>query len=223
MDLSLVIPVYNEERTIDELIGRVLGADTFGLEKELVLVDDCSCDGTRQILKKYQTGQKTLYHEKNQGKGAALRRGFKEVALVSGVSVASDGNPRAGMGTDFGDYDNDGKLDLFVTNHELEAHTLFRNLGKALFEDATFPSGVGSATLPYVGFGADAHSFDGVLRWQGIRVRGRIVSEDAASRHGAEPFADIPLVESGPLGEFLARARPLRPRVEQAGLMSDVD
>ena len=58
------------------------------------------------------------------------------------------------MGTDFGDYDGDGDLDLFVTNHELEAHTLFRNLGKGLFEDATFTSGVGPPTLPFVGFGA---------------------------------------------------------------------
>ena len=59
------------------------------------------------------------------------------MALASGVSVASDGMPRAGMGTDFGDYDGDGGLDLIVTNHELEAHTLFRNLGKGLFEDMT--------------------------------------------------------------------------------------
>jgi hypothetical protein len=78
---------------------------------------------------------------------------FQEVALLSGVSVASDGRPRAGMGTDFGDYDGDGRLDLFVTNHELETHTLFRNLGNGLFEEATARSGIGVATLPYVGFG----------------------------------------------------------------------
>jgi enediyne biosynthesis protein E4 len=57
------------------------------------------------------------------------------------------------MGTDFGDYDGDGRPDLFVTNHELEMHTLFRNLGKGLFEDVTVQSGVGLATLPFVGFG----------------------------------------------------------------------
>jgi hypothetical protein len=75
------------------------------------------------------------------------------VALLSGVSVASDGRPRAGMGTDFGDYDGDGILDLFVTNHELETHTLFRNLGKGLFEETTAKTGLAVATLPYVGFG----------------------------------------------------------------------
>jgi enediyne biosynthesis protein E4 len=87
-----------------------------------------------------------LYH--NEGRGI-----LRDVALLSGVSVAADGRPRAGMGTDFGDYDGDGRLDLFVTNHELETHTLFRNLGKGLFEEATARSGIGIATLPYVGFG----------------------------------------------------------------------
>ena len=87
-----------------------------------------------------------LYH--NEGRGV-----FKEVALAAGVAVASDGKPRAGMGTDFGDYDGDGRLDLFVTNHELEMHTLFRNLGKGLFADATSESRVGLETLPFVGFG----------------------------------------------------------------------
>ena len=49
------------------------------------------------------------------------------------------GGPRAGMGTDFADYDGDGDLDLFVTNHELETHTLYRNLGKGLFSEVTVP------------------------------------------------------------------------------------
>jgi hypothetical protein len=112
-------------------------------------------------------------------------RRFTEVALVSGVSVASDGMPRAGMGTDFGDYDGDGDLDLFVTNHELEAHTLFRNLGKGLFEDATFPSGVGPATLPYVGFGSTFVDYDNDADLDLGIVNGHVMNSPGHVRPGA--------------------------------------
>jgi hypothetical protein len=108
---------------------------------------DYDDDGWIDLFVANDTTPNFLYHNERNGR-------FSEVALLSGVSVAADGRPRAGMGTDFGDYDGDGDLDLFVTNHELESHTLFRNLGKALFEDVTFPSGVGPPTLPFVGFGA---------------------------------------------------------------------
>ena len=75
MKLSVVIPVYNEIETIEEIIERVQGV---GLNKELILVDDCSTDGTRAKLK--LMGEKpdlrVIFHEKNRGKGAALRTGF---------------------------------------------------------------------------------------------------------------------------------------------------
>lgn len=70
--ISVVIPVYNELATIERVITRVLGCDT-----EVVLVDDCSTDGTREVLQKFRHPQvKVFFHEKNQGKGAALRTGF---------------------------------------------------------------------------------------------------------------------------------------------------
>jgi len=107
---------------------------------------DYDDDGRVDLFVANDSTPNFLYH--NEGRGI-----LREVALLAGVSVASDGRPRAGMGTDFGDYDGDGRLDLFVTNHELETHTLFRNLGKGLFEETTAKSGIGIATLPYVGFG----------------------------------------------------------------------
>ena len=110
---------------------------------------------------------------------------FSETALLAGVSVASDGMPRAGMGTDFGDYDGDGDLDLFVSNHELEAHTLFRNLGKGLFEDATFPSGVGPATLPYVGFGSAFLDYDNDADLDLGIVNGHVMNSPGHVRPGA--------------------------------------
>jgi glycosyltransferase involved in cell wall biosynthesis len=79
--LSIVIPVYNEKRWVAELIRRVLAAGASGLEKELVVVDDCSTDGTREILEelaRLHPQVKLFRQDPNRGKGAALRRGFQQ-------------------------------------------------------------------------------------------------------------------------------------------------
>jgi glycosyltransferase involved in cell wall biosynthesis len=74
--LSVVIPVYNERNWIREVMRRVQAT---GVPMEIILVDDCSTDGTRDILKEFaDAGHKVVYQEKNQGKGAAVRRGFQE-------------------------------------------------------------------------------------------------------------------------------------------------
>ncbi|MCH6578786.1 MAG: glycosyltransferase family 2 protein [Nitrospinae bacterium] len=77
MKLSIIIPVYNEKDTLRTLLTRVEAVD---YEKEIVLVDDCSTDGTREIVQDYQgrEGYTVLMHTKNLGKGAALRSGFAE-------------------------------------------------------------------------------------------------------------------------------------------------
>jgi len=79
--LSIVIPVYNERDTMEQVIRCVQQSDTMGLEKEIVVVDDGSTDGTREVLARHdgKGGVLVLYQEHNQGKGAALRRGFDEI------------------------------------------------------------------------------------------------------------------------------------------------
>ena len=77
MKLSVVIPVYNEKETIAEIIDQVRNVD---LDKEIILVDDFSTDGTREILSGIREADtKVLYHDRNRGKGAALRTGFAKV------------------------------------------------------------------------------------------------------------------------------------------------
>jgi glycosyltransferase involved in cell wall biosynthesis len=75
--LSVVIPVYNEESTLLELVGRV---QAISIDKEILLVDDGSTDGTHAVLDQLEgtPGLRVFRQERNQGKGAALRRGFEE-------------------------------------------------------------------------------------------------------------------------------------------------
>jgi glycosyltransferase involved in cell wall biosynthesis len=77
--LSIVIPVYNEKDTLDTLLTRVEAVD---YEKEIVLVDDFSTDGTREVIESYKNkkGFTVLMHPQNQGKGAALRTGFSHAS-----------------------------------------------------------------------------------------------------------------------------------------------
>lgn len=76
MLLSVIMPVYNEKKTIRTIVDRVMAVP---VEKELIIVDDGSKDGTREILKEFEgrPNIKIILHKKNQGKGAAIATGFK--------------------------------------------------------------------------------------------------------------------------------------------------
>lgn len=79
MKLSIIIPVYNEEKTIKRIIDKINKVKV-GLKKEIIIVDDGSTDKTRDILNKInQKGTKIFYHEKNKGKGGAIRKALKHV------------------------------------------------------------------------------------------------------------------------------------------------
>ena len=79
MKLSVVIPCYNEKNTINQIVKAVKAAPY--ADKEIVIVDDCSTDGTREILKTEISPlvHRILYHDVNSGKGAALRTGIRSV------------------------------------------------------------------------------------------------------------------------------------------------
>jgi len=95
MKLSIIIPVFNEKNTVLEILKRIEAAD-LGVEKEIIIIDDFSTDGTREILKSLETRYKILYHEKNYGKGRALRTGFAmatgEVIVVQDADLEYDPN-----------------------------------------------------------------------------------------------------------------------------------
>lgn len=86
MQISIVIPIFNEQDTLHEIVGRVRAVEAMDV-KEIILVDDCSTDGTRHLLETEfeEPIFKKLFHTVNQGKGAALRTGF---AAATGEIVA---------------------------------------------------------------------------------------------------------------------------------------
>jgi glycosyltransferase involved in cell wall biosynthesis len=93
--LSIIIPIYNEDESLSKILKKVQ-EQPVPLEKEIILVDDCSTDTCRDILTgfKDQAGFKVIYHKHNQGKGAALRTGFKhatgDIILIQDADMEYD-------------------------------------------------------------------------------------------------------------------------------------
>jgi len=81
MKLSIIVPVYNEEKTIAEVLKRLKNEEIPGVEKQIIVVDDGSKDSTRKILSNIKNRNvKIILHEKNQGKGAAVKTGIKNAS-----------------------------------------------------------------------------------------------------------------------------------------------
>jgi hypothetical protein len=140
-----------------------------------VAVSDVDEDGWPDVFVANDSTPNFLFHNNKNGS-------FTEIAGLAGVAVASDGKPRAGMGTAFGDFSGTGRLGLVVTNHETEMHSLFLNLGGRLFSDVTIHSGVGPATRPYVGFGVVFFDYDNDTRLDLAIVNGHVMANVAQLR-----------------------------------------
>ena len=94
MNLSIIIPCYNELETIEQVVQSVI--DATGSEREIIIVDDCSTDGTRELLEQEFSDEsvRVIFQDKNQGKGSALRTGFaaasKDIVIVQDADLEYD-------------------------------------------------------------------------------------------------------------------------------------
>ena len=109
-----------------------------------VLMEDLDGDGWPDIVVANDSCPNYFYHNKGDGT-------FEEIAATVGIAYTGEGVEQANMGIAAGDYDNDGWTDLFITSFETENKTLYHNDGKGIFTDVSFPSGLGEATISYLG------------------------------------------------------------------------
>jgi hypothetical protein len=110
-----------------------------------VIFEDLDDDGLPDIFVANDSNPNYLYRNKGDGT-------FEEVGVSSGVAYNSDGKEMSSMGIAAGDYDNDGRTDLYVTTFSNDNYVLYHNDGKGSFSDLSFQSGIGERTIPYLGW-----------------------------------------------------------------------
>lgn len=128
--LSIIIPVFNEKNTILEILEKI--EKLKNLKKEIIIVDDCSTDGTTEILKKLNIKKyKTVYHRKNLGKGAAIKSAIKYI--TGDIVIIQD----ADLEYDPKDYK---KIIHFIENNQFQAVYGSRVLEKKRYSAKNFSS-----------------------------------------------------------------------------------
>ena len=150
----------SEQAGMNKYLGKGMG----------VAINDYDNDGLMDIFVTNDKMPNFLYH--NVGHGV-----FKEVALRSGVYANESATMVSGMGCDFNDYNNDGKPDIFYSDLVSEAFTLFTNMGKGIFVDDTFPSGMGLLSAKHSGWSVKFTDLDND-GWKDIFVGGSHVMDN---------------------------------------------
>ncbi len=134
---------------VSERAGIFQANGTYGLG---VLTADFNNDGWPDIYVANDSTASALYQNRKNGT-------FADVAMEAGCALSADGKPQAGMGVSAADYDLDGNLDIVKTNFAGDTPSLYHNIGRGNFEDATFAAGLGKHTQ-YLGWGCGFFDMD---------------------------------------------------------------
>jgi hypothetical protein len=137
-------------KDVSRTAGLRLGQAGYGLGAVWSDLDD---DGDLDLFVANDSLPNFLY--RNDGGGR-----FAEVGVLAGAAYSEEGQTQAGMGVDAADYDNDGRIDLFVTNFSHDYSTLRHNEGDLFFLDVSMSAGVGAATMPTLGWGTAFFDYD---------------------------------------------------------------
>ena len=113
---------------------------------------DYDNDGWPDLYVANDTGPNYLYHNNHDGT-------FTDQGMLAGAALSSEGDADGSMGVDFGDYDHDGRLDIFVTNFADQEDNLYHNLGAKGFDDVAWKAGVAKPSYPYVKWGTGFYDF----------------------------------------------------------------
>jgi len=122
----------------------------YGFSSVFVDVND---DGYPDLLVVNDSTPKQLYLNKCDGT-------FEEIGYPSGIALNENGREQAGMGVAVGDYNNDGRVDFYITNFSDDSNTLYKDDGDANFTDSTYQAGLGEPTIPFLGWGTSFIDFD---------------------------------------------------------------
>lgn len=122
----------------------------YGFSSVFAHIDD---DDRLDLLVVNDSTPKQFYVNKGNGT-------FEEMGYPAGIALNENGREQAGMGLGIGDYDNDGRIDFYITNFSDDSNTLYHNDGEGNFSDVTFQAGHGEVTLPFLGWGAAFMDYD---------------------------------------------------------------
>jgi hypothetical protein len=155
----------------------------YGFSSAFVHADD---DDLLDLIVVNDSTPKLLYINKGDGT-------FEEVGYPSGVALNENGREQAGMGLGVGDYDNDGRVDFYITNFSDDSNTLYHNDGGGNWTDVTFPSGHGETTIPFLGWGTSFVDFDND-GWTDLLIANGHVYPAVDSHQWGTSFAQQPLL-----------------------------
>jgi hypothetical protein len=160
-----------------------------------VAFSDYDGDGFADIFVANDGMEQFLWH--NNGNGT-----FRERALDAGVALSDDGNPFAGMGVDFRDYDNDGRPDIIVTNLAKQTYALYHNDGNGRFSYRSLESGLGALTAGSSGWGVGLVDFDND-GWKDLFVAQGHVMDNVEQIDASLHYREQPMLALNHSGRFV--------------------
>jgi hypothetical protein len=155
----------------------------YGFSSAFVHVNE---DALLDLIVVNDSTPKHLYINKGNGK-------FEETGYASGVALSENGREQAGMGLGIGDYDNDGRIDFYLTNFSDDYNTVLHNDGEGYFSDVSFQAGQADLTLPFLGWGASFIDYDND-GWKDVLVANGHVYPGVDKYQWGTSYAEQPLL-----------------------------